>query len=672
MNPNTIEFNTPFNSVPFSKITPTIVKESITSAIELAKARVQSIMDSEATPDYENTIRALEKAPKELSKVSHILFNLNSAETNTEIQQIAEELSPLLSDFHNFVQLNTILFEKIEYVHKNQDRKALTEEQVYYLDERYKSALRSGVNLPDAEKEKLKTIDQKLSTLSLQFGKNVLDATNDFTLVIEDESRLAGLPQSAKEMAKMEAKKRNLSAWVFTLQYPSLLPVMKFAQDRELRKELSLANGVKNNQENDFNNEALLKEIVALRQEKAVMLGYKTYSDFVLEDRMAKTQSRVDSFLNDLLEKAKPHAEKEVEELKQLALKEGIYDFQSYDHSFYAEKLKEQKFDYTEEETKPFFELNKVRDASFLLAQKLFGYEFQKRNDIEVYHPEVQVYEVIEKGQHKALLYLDFHPREGKRPGAWMTSYQDQCIVNNENIRPHVSVVCNFSRPTDSTPALLTFNEVTTLFHEMGHALHGISANTEFQALSGTSVLWDFVELPSQFLENYCYESEFLDEFARHYQTDEKLSKALIEKIKSSSNFMEGYQTVRQLSFGMLDMAYHGSDKKMESSVEDFEKEVMKPTQLYPNIDGSCMSTSFSHIFAGGYASGYYSYKWAEVLDADAFAYFKAHGIFNPEIARKLKHLLAMGGTVPPNELYEEFRGQPATNEALLERAGLG
>ncbi len=667
------KYDTPFESIPFSKISPEMLKEAMQVAIENAKERIQLILDNSDSPNFQNTVEALEAAPKDLAKVSHILFNLNSAETNEKIQQICEEVSPLISEYQSFVNLNEALYQKIKYVFENEDRTHLSDEQNYYLAERYKGCLRSGVNLPKEDKERLKEIDKKLSQLGLQFGKNVLDATNDFQLLIEDENRLKGLPQSVIDMAKEEAEKRDLEGWVFTLQYPSMLPVMKFAEDRELRKEMAKASGAKNFHSNDFNNTPTLKEIVSLRKERAQILGYKGFSDFVLEDRMAKDTPTVNQFLEDLLQKAKPFALKEVEELKEMAMEEGITEMMSYDHAFYAEKLKERKFDFTEEETKPFFELNAVKAAAFLLAQKLFNYTFHKREDIEVYHPEVEVYEIQEEREYKALLYMDFHPRAGKRPGAWMTSFKDQCIENGKNIRPHISIVCNFTRATKDTPSLLTFNEVTTLFHEFGHAMHGVSANTQYAALSGTSVLWDFVELPSQFMENYCYETEFLNEFAKHYQTDETISKELIEKIKASSNFMEGYQTLRQLSFGMVDMAYHSADIQVTEKFnpEEFEDMEMASTKLYPNLKGSCFSTSFSHIFAGGYASGYYSYKWAEVLEADAFAYFQEKGIFDPEVAQKFKHLLAMGGTQAPDILYKEFRGREATNEALLKRAGL-
>jgi peptidyl-dipeptidase Dcp len=465
---------------------------------------------------------------------------------------------------------------------------------------------------------------------------------------------------------------------------------MTYAENRELRKELALANGKKSFDGGEFDNQNLIKEIVKLRQEKAELLGYKNYADFVLEERMAQSPAKVFEFLNELLEKATPYAQKEIEELKSLAEADGIDDIQSYDHTFYAEKLRKQKFDIDDEELKPYFQLEKVQEAVFGLAGKLFGLEFKEINDVQKYHSDVKTYEVSEVGsqksevsselqssdfQHptsdyKALLYTDYHPRKGKRAGAWMTSYKNQYKKDGENSRPHISVVCNFTKPTKDTPSLLTFQEVTTLFHEFGHALHGVLADTQYPNLSGTSVKWDFVELPSQFLENYCYEPEFLETFAKHYQTGEILPKDKIEKLSESKSFMEGYQTLRQLGFGLLDMAYHSEVGALENkSVKEFEVEKTAATNLYPSNPETAASPSFSHIFQGGYSAGYYSYKWAEVLDADAFQYFKENGIFNPEIAAKYKILLSSGGTKNPMELYKNFRGREPKVESLLKRA---
>jgi len=458
---------------------------------------------------------------------------------------------------------------------------------------------------------------------------------------------------------------------VFTLQYPSLVPFLTYAASRERRRELHLANGTKAFRDNEYNNESVIRRIAALRDQRAKLLGFDTHAAFVLEERMAGNADTVFSFLYDLLQKAKPYAIKDTEALKPLAAKDGIDILMPYDHGYYAEKLREEKYDYSEEELKPYFSLGHVLQAAFDAAGKLYGLTFTLRNDIQKYHPEVAVYEVLEQGRHKALLYTDWHPREGKRAGAWMTSYKGQYKEQGKDHRPHISIVCNFSRPTADTPSLLTFNETTTLFHEFGHALHGMLADTTYESLSGTNVYWDFVELPSQFMENYCYQKEFLVTFARHYQTGKVLPDEQIDKIVASANYMEGYQTMRQLSFGLLDMAYHTGMLKPGEGIEQFEKETIQTTQLYPVIPGTAQSPSFSHIFPGGYSAGYYSYKWSEVLDADAFAYFKETGIFNPETAARFKTLLSKGGTEDPMELYETFRGRKPDAGALLERAGL-
>jgi peptidyl-dipeptidase Dcp len=473
-------------------------------------------------------------------------------------------------------------------------------------------------------------------------------------------------------MAKGDAKARNLNGWVFTLQFPSITSFLKYSKNRALRQQLHLASGKKGLQDNAYNNTEIIKKIVTLKHQRAQLLGFEDHASFILEERMAGDKNTVLQFLEELLVKAQPFAHKEIEQLKALAKKDGINNIQAYDHAYYAELLKEEMYSISDELLKPYFPLQQVLNAAFDVATKLYGLYFQKRTDIDTYHEEVEVYEVLENGKHKALLYTDFFPRAGKRPGAWMTSYKDQYIDDcGNNHRPHISIVCNFSRPIADTPSLLTFTEVTTLFHEFGHALHGILANTTYESLSGTNVYWDFVELPSQFMENFCFEPEFLKSFAKHYQTGEVLSDALIEKIVASANFMQGYQTLRQLGFGILDMKYHTNQYSEQQDIETFEKDAIKGTILYPNIEGTAMSTSFSHIFAGGYAAGYYSYKWAEVLDADAFAYFKENGIFDTITAQKFKILLSSGGTVDPMDLYINFRGRKPDVNALLKRAGI-
>ena len=667
-NPLLQPFSTLYQSAPFNKIKEEHFLPAFQELIKESEKEINAIVENQDQPTFANVIEALAFSGEKLDVVSGIFFNLNSAETNDEIQKIAQEVSPLLTEFSTKVSQNLALFDKIKDVFDKKEKYNLNEEQQMLLNETYKGFVRSGALLNDADKESFKNISIELSKKSLQFGQNVLAETNNYFKHIIDEKELVGIPEAILEQYREEAKERKLEGFVVTLQYPSFLPFMTYAENRELRKELALANGKKSFQNNEFDNQNLIKEIISLKQEKAKLLGYENYADYVLEERMAKSPAEVKSFLNELLEKAKPYAEKEVDELKKLAKADGISEMESYDHTFYAEKLRKQKFDIDDEELKPFFHLEKVQEAVFGLAKTLFGLEFKETNEVQKYHDEVKTYEIFEDGNFKALLYADYFPRKGKRAGAWMTSFKSQSIKNGENNRPHISVVCNFSKPTSDTPSLLTFQEVTTLFHEFGHALHGVLANTTYPNLSGTSVKWDFVELPSQFLENYCYEPEFLKTFAKHYQTGEVLSDEKIQKISDSKNFMEGYQTLRQIGFGLLDMAYH-SDSEKVGDVKTFEVEETKATNLYPSNPETMMSTSFSHIFQGGYSAGYYSYKWAEVLDADAFQYFKENGIFNAEIAAKYKILLSSGGTIDPMELYKNFRGSEPKVESLLKRA---
>ena len=667
-NPLLQTFTTKYQSAPFNDIKEEHFLPAFQELIKISEKEIDEIVNNKEEPSFENVIEALAFSGEKLEVVSGIFFNLNSAETNDEIQKIAQEVSPILTEFSAKISQNAALFEKIKAVYDQKEKYDLNDEQEMLLNETYKGFVRSGALLNDADKERFKNISVELSTKSLQFGQNVLSETNNYFKHITDEKDLAGIPEPILQQYREEAKERNLEGFVITLQYPSFLPLMTYAENRELRKELALANGKKGFQNNEFDNQNLIKEIISLKQEKAKLLGYENYADYVLEERMAKSPVQVKSFLNELLEKAKPYAEKEIEELKKLAKADGIEEMESYDHAFYAEKLRKQKFDIDDEELKPYFQLEKVQEAVFGLAEKLFNLEFKETHEIQKYHDEVKTYEIFEDGKFKALLYADYFPRKGKRAGAWMTSFRSQSIKNGENIRPHISVVCNFSKPTADTPSLLTFQEVTTLFHEFGHALHGVLANTTYPNLSGTSVKWDFVELPSQFLENYCYEPEFLKSFAKHYQTGEVLPDEKIQKISDSKNFMEGYQTLRQIGFGILDMGYHTNAEKV-GDIKTFEVEETKATNLYPSNPETVMSTSFSHIFQGGYSAGYYSYKWAEVLDADAFQYFKENGIFNPEIAAKYKVLLSSGGTKDPMELYKNFRGSEPKVESLLKRA---
>ncbi|WP_353097008.1 M3 family metallopeptidase [Empedobacter brevis] len=672
-NPLLEKFDTPFESAPFSKIKNENYKPAFIKAIEEAKAEIEAITQNPESPTFSNTIEAMELSGEKLGRISSIFFNLNSAETNDEIQQIAQEVSPLLSEFGNDVRLNQDLFERIKTVYNQKDAFDLTEEQTYLLEKKYKGFYRNGANLNEEDKNKLREIDKQLAMLSLQFGQNVLAETNAYELIITNENDLKGLPQYAIDQAKADAEQKNHEGWLITLQAPSYIPFMQYADNRELREKLFRANGVKAYQDNEYNNEENVKNIVKLRHKRAKILGYKTHADYVLEERMAKTPVTVLDFLHDLLTKAKPFAEKEIKELADFAkITDRIEILQRWDHAYYAEKLKQKKFSLSDEELKPYFQLDNVVQGAFVVATKLYGITFKETDYIDKYNDDVTTYEVLDQDNNfLSLLYTDFFPRAGKRPGAWMTSFREASNVNGHNKRPQVSIVCNFTKPTKDTPSLLTFQEVTTLFHEFGHALHGMLPNTTYESLSGTNVYWDFVELPSQFYENFCYEPEALKLFAKHYQTGKIIPQELIEKVRASSSFMEGYQTVRQLSFGLLDMAYHGNDLIEIEDLQAFEKETFKQTELYPEVDKNMMSTSFSHIFQGGYSSGYYSYKWAEVLDADAFSFFQETGIFNKDTANKFYKLLASGGTIEPMKLYEEFRGHQPTSAALLKRAGL-
>lgn len=673
MSNNLVEkFNTPYESIPFENIKQEDFKPAIEQAIEDAKNEINEIVQNTDPPNFVNTIVALENVGKKLTIISSTFFNLNSAETNDYLQSLAEEISPMLTEYANDIILNEQLFEKIKIVYDTTLKSKLSQEEVRLLDKTYKDFSKNGALLSSEDKNNLRQISNELAILSVKFGQNVLKETNDYFLHISENKDMEGIPESIKEMAKQEAENRNLKGWVFTLHYPSYVPFITYSANRELRKEIYTAYMQRACKDNEYNNEDIIHKIVELRSKKAKLLGFKTYADLILQERMASAPKLVYDFLYDLLHKAKPFAQKEIQDLKNIASRDGITEMMPYDHAFYAEKLRQEKFSFSEEELKPYFPLHQVLNAAFDVAKKLYGLTFIEREDIEKYHSEVKVYEVFnDKGKHQALLYTDFFPREGKRAGAWMTSYKGQFKTLSDNIRPHISIVCNFSRPNGEVPSLLTFSEVTTLFHEFGHALHGILANTTFESLSGTNVYWDFVELPSQFMENYVFEKEFLKTFALHYQKGDMLDEEKIDKIVASANFMQGYQTLRQIGLGLLDMAYHTDELTSDQGIEDFEVEKIKETQLYPHIKNTCISTSFSHIFQGGYAAGYYSYKWAEVLDADAFDYFKERGIFDKETASKFESLLSKGGTEDPMELYISFRGRRPQSEALLKRAGL-
>ena len=664
-----------FNTAPFSKISNSDFKPAIKKAIEITKSEIDEIVNNSDTPTFKNTTVALDFTGEKLNKITSIFFNLNAAETNDEIQKIAQEISPWLSELSNDITLNTALFKKVKAVFDSKETLALTPEQQMLLEKQYKGFARNGANLKEADKTALRKIDAQLSKLSLKFGENVLAETQAFEMHVTDEKDLAGLPESEKESAKEVAKSKEKEGWVFTLDHPSYIPFLTYADNRELRKKLAIAAGKKGFQDNEFNNEKVVLDIVNLRNERANLLGYKTHAHFVLEERMAETPETVIEFSNNLLEKAKPAAIKEFTNLESYAKKlDNIDKLQKWDGAYYSEKLKKELFDLDQEILKPYFKLENVINGAFEISKRLYDLHFEEVFNIEKYHQDVKTYNVTDSNNNFiAIFYADFHPRKGKRNGAWMTSYKPQQIKNGVNERPHVSIVCNFTKPTATKPSLLTFNEVTTLFHELGHALHGMLANTTYNSLSGTSVSWDFVELPSQILENWCYEKEALELFAKHYETGETIPMKYVEKIKESASFHEGMQTLRQLSFGLLDMQWHGSESPGKiSSVKEFENNAFADTNLYPEVAENCMSTSFSHIFQGGYSAGYYSYKWAEVLDADAFEYFLEKGIFNKEVATRFKeNVLSKGGTEKPMDLYIRFRGKEPKPDALLKRAGL-
>ena len=667
-------FNTPYNSAPFSKIKTADFLPAFKLAIQNSKKNIEDITSNTEVPNFKNTVEALEFSSLILERISNLFFNLNAAETNQAIQKIAQQVSPLLTAFSNDISLNKALFKRIKYVYKQKEKINLSVEQNTLLENKYKSFVRNGANLKSSDQSKLREIDKELSSLRLTFGEHLLSETNRFRLEIENRSDLEGLPENCIETAKILAKKEGKRGWLFTLDYPSYVPFMTYAKNRALRKKMALAFGKKGFQNDAFDNQLLLLKIVKLRHQRARLLGYKTHADYVLEERMAKSPETVLSFLEDFKSKAMPAARREFSELSKFAKElDGIETLQKWDSAYYSEKLKKRCFDIDDNLLKPYFELENVLEGAFKIAEKLFQIQFVKTNDVETYHSDVVVYKVSDlKGEFVALFYADFFPRPGKRAGAWMTSFKPQYRVDGVEERPHVSIVCNFTKPTKNQPSLLTFSELKTLFHEFGHALHGMLAKTNYPSLSGTNVPWDFVELPSQFMENWCYEKQALQLFAVHYKNSELIPMKWIEKIKAAAQFQQGMQTLRQLSFGLLDMRWHTQDPSGIKNVKTHENSAFGNTQLFPDIMENCMSTAFAHIFQGGYSSGYYSYKWAEVLEADAFAYFKTKQLFDPEIASSFqRHILSQGGTENPEVLYKSFRGKSASNKALLERAGL-
>jgi oligopeptidase A len=664
----------PFETPPFHLIKNEHYKPAFETAISLAKEEIAAVKKQSEAPTFENTVAALDYAGQTLGHISSIFFNLNSAETSPEMQQIAQEVSPLLTAFSNDLSLDPELFKRVKSVYEQKDSLSLDTESQRLLDKSYKSFVRNGALLNEAEQQTLREIDKNLSRLQLEFGEHVLADTQIFSLHITDELALDGLPDSVKTAAEGLAKSKEKEGWLFTLDYPSYVPFMKFSTQRSLREKMYKAFTSKGFQKNENNNEAIVLDIVRLRHQRAQLLGYENHAQYVLEERMAKSPATVFDFSQNILDKALPAAKAELEILKTYGKEQlGLDRLEKWDGSFVGEKLRQATFNFEEEVLKPYLPLQACVKGMFEIAHKLYGLNFSEVNDIPVYHKEVSTYKVYDqKGAFVSYFYTDFHPRPGKRGGAWMTSFRSQYKKDGHDYRPQIAIVCNFSSPTSKTPALLTFQELTTLFHEFGHALHGMLANTTYPSLSGTSVSWDFVELPSQIMENWCYEKEALSLFAKHYKDQSLIPMELVQKIKDQATFLEGMATLRQLSFGLLDMAWHSSSPDEIKDVLAFENEAFKGTDLYPSVAESCMSTAFSHIFQGGYAAGYYSYKWAEVLDADAFEKFKEAGIFNPKVAADFKEfILSKGGSEDPMVLYKKFRGSEPKPEALLKRAGL-
>lgn len=663
-------FQTPYNAAPFSRFTPSDYLPAIEKAIAESLAQIDSITQNSEPASFKNTIEALAYTGLELDRLTAMFFNLNSAETNDTLQAEAQRISPLLTDYGNDIRLNEALFKRVKTVYDQRETLSLTAEQQTLLEKTYKSFTRNGANLSLNNKGRLREIDKKLATLKLKFSENVLAETQHYQWVITEKEVLSGLPDFVLEMLSQEARKRNVKGWVISLDMPVYTAVMKYADNRDLRQKLFTDYHSRCAGDSPYNNEANVLRIAELRQARASLLGYPSYADFALEERMAETPEKVMNFLSELLSKAKPQALKELEQLKTFS---GLADFQQWDFAYYAEKLKQERYQIDDSLLKPYLSLDKAVEGMFAVAHKLYGLRFSLTEEVEKYHPEVQTYKVTnEDGNYLALFYTDFFPRAGKRNGAWMTSYKEQYIdKQGKDSRPHISIVCNFTRPRDTAPSLLTFNELTTLFHEFGHALHGMLSKVTYPSLSGTNVARDFVELPSQLMENWCYEEETLRLFATHYETGAPLPIEWVQKIKEASAFMEGILSVRQLNFGFLDMAWHTYPhlERLER-VHLFEQEATKATQLYPQIERMCISPAFSHIFSGGYAAGYYSYKWSEVLDADAFEAFKEAGIFNTEVATRFrKEVLEKGSSEKESLLYKRFRGQDPTPDALIRRA---
>ena len=677
MNPFFSKYNTPHGTVPFDQIKLEHYEPAIVEGMARQKAEIDAIINNPDEPTFANTVEPYELSGEMLERTTTVFGNQLSANTCDELQELANKLMPMLSEHENDISLNEQLYARIKKVYDNRANEQLNAEQQKLLEDIYIGFTRNGANLNDEQKATFREITKQLSLLSLQFSNNLLKETNDYQMHLTDKADLKGLPESAIEAARETAEEKGLEGWVFTLKAPSYSPFMTYAANRELRQQLYRAYNTRCTHDNAQNNMEVVKQLANLRMQVAQLLGYKTYADYALERRMALDQTHVYKLLNDLLDAYTPTAHKEIEEVQALAqeLEGNDFKLMPWDLGYYSHKLKERKFNLDNEKLRPYFELSNVKKGVFGLATRLYGITFKENKDIPVYHPDVNAYEVFDKdGSFLAVLYTDFHPRAGKQGGAWMTSYKEQWIdrQTGENSRPHISLVMNFTKPTKDKPALLTHGEVNTFLHEFGHSLHGMFANTTYKSLSGTSVFWDFVELPSQFMENYAVEKEFLHTFARHYKTGELLPDELVQSIIDSQNFNVAYACLRQVSFGLLDMAWYTRQEAFNGDVEAYERKAWEKAQVLPQVENTCMSVQFSHIFAGGYAAGYYSYKWAEVLDADAFALFKQNGIFDSSTAASFReNILSKGGTEHPMTLYKRFRGQEPTIDALLIRNGI-
>ena len=680
INPFFLPYDTPHYTVPFNRITLADYEEAMMEGIRREDEQIEKIINNPDEPTFENTIIPEDEVKGRkhyydlLSRVESVFFNMLSAETNDEMDALAQKMSPILTKHGNDVSLNPKIFERVKYVYEHHGE--LTPEENCLLEKSYEGFVRSGALLDEAGKDRLRKLTEEASMLSLQFSQNVLKENKAYTLHITDEQQLDGLPNTAREAAHEAAKEHGLKGWVFTLDAPSYGPFMMYSTQRELRKDLYMARNTLCIKDNDTNNLELCKRLINLRREMAQLLGYDTFADYVMKHRMATKVENVYKLLNDLIEAYKPKAIEEREEVEALAKEEegAAFKMEPWDLAYYSQLLKKKKYDLDPEMLRPYLELGNVIKGVFGLATRLYGITFKENKDIPVYHPDVKPYEVYDKdGSYLAVLYVDFHPRKGKRDGAWMTEFQGQWIERDgTNVRPHASLVMNFSKPTEDKPALLRLGEVETFLHEFGHSLHGIFANTRFESLSGTNVWWDFVELPSQFMENFAVEKEFLRTFAFHYQTGEPMPDELIEKVIASRNYGAATACLRQVSFGLLDMAYYTQKEEFTEDIIPFEKKAWAPAIIDEQRMDTCMTVQFSHIMAGGYAAGYYSYKWAEVLDADAFSVFKKEGIFNQATAQRFRdNILSRGGTEHPMTLYKRFRGQEPTIDALKERDGL-